>query len=136
MKRTHPRALVLHAPYYNEVVFLTGRRSLMGNTDHLFSHGLDYSSRATDVKHMLAGGPDADALMKRYRVEYVIIEPLRYLQFSYNNRSFTINKEFFERYPIVAELGAYRLYEISGPGDDSRVSVTLINEYNRFTGDP
>jgi hypothetical protein len=41
----------------------------------------------------------------------------------FNNRSFTINKEFFERYPIIAELGAYRLYEISGPGDDSRVSV-------------
>jgi len=123
VKRTHPRALILHAPYYNEVVFLTGRRSVMGNTDHLFSHGLDYRSRATDVKHMLAGGPDAHALMKRYRVEYVVIEPVDIAALPFNNRSFTINKEFFERYPIVAELGAYRLYEISGPGDDSRVSV-------------
>ena len=123
VKRTHPRALILHAPYYNEVVFLTGRRSVMGNTNHLFSHGLDYSSRATDVEHMLAGGPDAHALMKRYRVEYVVIEPVDIAALPFNNRSFTINKEFFERYPIIAELGAYRLYEISGPGDDSRVSV-------------
>jgi hypothetical protein len=123
VKRTHPRALILHAPYYNEVVFLTGRRSVMGNTDHLFSHGLDYRSRATDVKHMLAGGSDAHALMKRYRVEYVVIEPLDIAALPFNNRSFTINKAFFERYPIIAELGAYRLYEISGPGDGSRVSV-------------
>jgi hypothetical protein len=72
---------------------------------------------------MLAGGPDAHALMKRYRVEYVVIEPLDIAALPFNNRSFTINKEFFERYPIIAELGSYRLYEISGPGDDSRVSV-------------
>lgn len=123
VKRTHPRALILHAPNYNQVVFLTGRRSVMGNTDHLFSHGLDYSSRAADVKRMFAGGLDADALMKHYRVEYVVIEPVDAAALPFNNRSFTINKEFFERYPIIAELGAYRLYEISRPRDDFRASV-------------
>ena len=124
VKRTHARALILHAPYYNDVVFLTGRRSVMGNTDHLFSHGLDYSSRADDVKRMFAGGPDADALMRHYRVEYVVIEPVDDSALPFNNRSFTINKEFFTRYPIIAELGAYRLYEISRPGEDSPASVT------------
>jgi hypothetical protein len=79
VKRTHPRALILHAPYYNEVVFLTGRRTVMSNTDHLFPwFGLQLARRRR--KHMLAGGPDAHGLMKRYRVEYVIIEPLDVLR--------------------------------------------------------
>lgn len=112
VKHTHPRALILNAPNYNDVVFLTGRRSLMGNTDHLFSHGVGYLSRAAEVQRIFAGAPDADALMTRYGVEFVVIEPVEVSTLPFNNRSFAVNEGFFERYPVIAESEKYRLYKI------------------------
>jgi len=92
---------------------LTGRRSLIGG--HVFSHGVDYTSRAADVRRIFAGAPEADALMERYGVEYAVIEPLDTSTLSFDKRPFTVNQAFFERYPLIAELGRYRLYQILRP---------------------
>ena len=107
-QHTPPRALVLHAPTYNPVVFLTGRRSLLGYPGHIWSQGLDYVPRETDIKKIYAGAPDAQVLLARYGIDYVVVSPME--------RSYMpVNEAFFARYPKIGEVGEYRLYKIARP---------------------
>src|SRR5260370_21292214 len=74
-QQTPPRATILQAPGHNTPVFLTGRRSLMGYPGHIWTHGLDYGPRETEIKRIYAGAPDAESLLAKYGVDYVVIDP-------------------------------------------------------------
>jgi hypothetical protein len=101
-----PKALILNAPTYNSAIVLSGRRSLMRYTGHLSSHGIDYQSREDDVKKIYLGESTSSILMRKYAIEYVLISPEEI-------NSLKANEEYFEKYPIVAESGEYRLYHIN-----------------------
>jgi hypothetical protein len=103
-REAEPRAVVLHTPTYNSPVFLTGRRSLLGYPGWMWSRGLDDSQRHADILRMYAGAPDAEALLRRYQVEYVLVGPAEI-------SSVGLNPQFWSRYPKVAEIGEYRLYK-------------------------
>ncbi len=100
-----PRAVVLHAPTYNSPVFLTGRRSLLGYPGWMWSRGLDYSQRNADIERIYSGGPDAEALLGQYSVDYVLVSPLELA-------SFKVNEQFWLKYKRVSQAGAYRVYQI------------------------
>jgi hypothetical protein len=102
--QTSPRAVVLHAPTYNSPVFLTGRRSLLGYPGWMWSRGLDYSQRSTDIQRIYSGGPDANALLRRYGVDYVLIGPLEVA-------SFQVNEQFWSQYASLPLEGSYRIYQ-------------------------
>jgi hypothetical protein len=103
--RTPPGALILHAPIHNHPVALSGRRSFMGYPGHVWSHGLDAGSREADIRRMYAGGAEGAAILTRHNIDYVVVGP--------NERVLlTSDEPFFERYPLIAETGAYRLYRI------------------------
>jgi len=104
-KVTAADALLLNAPTYNSAVVLTGRQSLMRFPGHLWSHGIDYTSREDDVKRMYSGAPDADALFQKYGVDYVLISPIE-------TGSLKVNQEFFNKFPVVASSGQSRVYKI------------------------
>lgn len=106
--RTAPRALVLHAPTYNSPVALTGRQSLLGYTGHVWSRGLPYAEREADISKIYAGDPAADQLLRQYGVDYVLVGP-------FERSSMTVNDAFFARFTPIAEVGAYRLYEVPTP---------------------
>ncbi len=106
--QTPPRALILHAPTYNPPVFLTGRRSLLGYTGYIWAHGLDYTEREADIKQIYAGGVAAEALLAKYRIDYIEVSPIE--------RSYMpVADGFFDRFAKVAEVGEYRLYEVVRP---------------------
>lgn len=107
-ERTAPDALVLNAPTWNTPVFLTGRRSLLGYTGHAWSRGLPYLDREADIKRIYAGETDAEALLGRYGIEYIVLSPVE-------RNNLTVNDAFLERFPTVAEAGEYRLYEVPRP---------------------
>jgi len=107
-ERATPHAVVLHAPTYNSPVFLTGRRSLLGYPGWMWSRGLDGSERYNNVRSIFAGAPDADELLRRYHVEYVLIGPSEVV-------SMKVNQQFWSRYTRVAQIGAYRLYKTDVP---------------------
>ena len=107
-QRTDPRSLIVHAPVHNHPAFLAGRRSLLGYPGHIWTHGLEYAPRESEIKRIYAGGPDAEALLKKYRASYVVVGPLE------RNGSF-VNDQFFTRFTRVGEAGDYRLYEITQP---------------------
>ena len=104
-QQTAPRALVMHAPVHNHPVFLTGRRSLMGYPGHIWTHGLEYVQRESEIKRIYAGGADAPTLMRKYEIEYVVVSPLE-------RNIMIVNEQFFSKFEIVGDVGGYRLYKI------------------------
>ena len=109
-RETSPRSLVLHAPTYNDPVYLTGRRTFLGYPGHLGSHGLDYRPREDELKRIYAGSPDAARLIAERNVEYVVLSPLVLSEVpKYGGR---VNESFFERnFQRIGEAGGYRLYK-------------------------
>jgi hypothetical protein len=104
-EKTPPRALIIHAPVHNTPVFLTGRRSLMGYPGHIWTHGLEFMQRDTEIKRIYLGTPDADQLMRKYGIEYAVIGPLE-------RAVVRVNEEFFSRFEKVGQVGEYSLYKI------------------------
>ena len=107
-KQTAPRALVMHAPVHNHPVFLTGRRSLMGYPGHIWTHGLDYMQRETEIKRVYSGTPDAIEIMRRYRVDYVVVGP-------HERNLMNVNEQFFSNFQLMGDAGGYRLYKVAQP---------------------
>ena len=107
-EKTEPRALIIHAPVHNHPVFLTGRRSLMGYPGHIWTHGLDYTQRESEIRRIYAGGSDAGLLLQKYGVQYAVVGP-------HEHYLMTVNDHFFERFQLIGEVGGYRLYKITKP---------------------
>jgi uncharacterized membrane protein len=99
-----PRAVVLHAPTFNSPVFLTGRRSLLGYPGWMWSRGLNYSERGADIQRIYSGAPEADALLRQYGVDYVLIGPVELA-------SLKVNEQFWSKYAMLSQAGAYRIYQ-------------------------
>lgn len=104
-KTTPPKAVFLNAPTYNSAIALTGRQSLMRYPGHLASHGIDYGIRENDVKRMYAGGSQAEELMNKYGIEYVLISPEE-------RGTMAPNQAYFGKYPIAAEVGQYKVFKV------------------------
>ena len=104
-EQARPGALVLHAPTYNSPVFLTGRRSLLGYPGWIWSRGLGYFQRNTDIERIYSGAPEAATLLRQYRIEYVLLGPDELSQLP-------INEAFLSQYRKLAQSGPYRLYQI------------------------
>ncbi|HYY99463.1 MAG TPA: hypothetical protein VE642_12760, partial [Pyrinomonadaceae bacterium] len=107
--RTPPRALILHAPVYNDPVYLTGRRTFLGYPGHIWSHGLDYAEREAELKTIYAGAPGAPGLIAENRIEYVVVGPLERAELS--KPGYALNESFFKRFEKVGEAGEYSLYK-------------------------
>jgi hypothetical protein len=104
-EKTPPRALIIHAPVHNTPVFLTGRRSLMGYPGHIWTHGLEFMERESEIRRIYLGMPDADQLMRKHGIDYAVIGPLERLVVR-------VNEDFFKRFEKVGQVGEYSLYKI------------------------
>lgn len=103
---TGPDDIVLHAFTYNSEVYLAGRRSLLGYTGHTWSQGMDSGTREDDVRAMYAGGPEAQALLARHGIDYVLVGP--------REREIAGQMEdAFDGLHVVAEAGNYRLLRVA-----------------------
>ena len=99
-------ALVLHAPTYNHPVFLSGRRSFMGYPGHLWSHGLSYEAREAEIRRVYAGAIDAEPLLARRGIGYIVVGPLE-------RELLTVDAGFLQRFPVVGEVGSHVLMRIA-----------------------
>lgn len=106
---TAPDSVFANAPTYNSAVVLTGRRSLMRYSGHLSSHGIDYRQREADLKVIYRGGPQAEELVAKHGISYILVSPEE-------RNTLSPNEDYFHRYPVVAESGQYKVYRVGGPG--------------------
>ncbi len=102
--QTMPRSLIVHAPVHNTPVFLTGRRSLMGYPGHIWTHGLEFVQREGEIKRIYLGAPDAEQLISKYGIEYLVVGPQERIVMM-------VNDQFINRFQKVGEVGEYKLYK-------------------------
>jgi hypothetical protein len=102
---TPPESIILNAPTYNSAAVLSGRLSMMRYPGHLGSHGIYYADREKDLKQIYRGGPEAAALIEKYSIDYVLISPEE-------RNTLTPNEQYFMRFPVVADFGQYRVYDV------------------------
>ncbi|MFN2531767.1 MAG: hypothetical protein ABR555_10745 [Pyrinomonadaceae bacterium] len=102
--QTPPNALIVHAPVHNDPVFLTGRRSLMGYPGHIWTHGLDFAQRESEIRRIYAGDAEAQRLIDSYRIQYVVVGPLE-------RNKMLVNDQFFAGFQKVGQIGEYSLYK-------------------------
>jgi cadmium resistance protein CadD (predicted permease) len=108
--KTEPNAQFLNAPTFNTAVVLSGRRSMMRYLGHLSSHGIDYTEREIDLQRIYEGNATADIFIRKYGIEYVLISPEERAYTGSNH--LPLNEEYFQKYPVVAESGEYRVYKV------------------------
>lgn len=111
-QKTPPNAVFLNAPTFNSAVVLSGRRSMMRYWRHLFSHGIEYKERLGDLNKIYAGDETAPILLKKYAVDYVIIGDEENAIGNEETELKELNREFFQRFPVVAEAGNYKVYQV------------------------
>lgn len=102
---TERDSLFLNAPTYNSAVVLSGRRSLMRYIGHLSSHGIDYAGREEDLKKIYGGAPDADELIAKYGIDYVLISPRE-------RESLQVNDAYFSKFEMVHSEGGYSVFKV------------------------
>jgi uncharacterized membrane protein len=103
-----PEARVLTSDQHNHFVpVLTGRRIVMGYRGWLWSYGVDYGQVERDIAAMYAGGADAEGLLRKYGVSYVVIGP--------SERDLLHpNEEYFKsRYAVALQSGAFVVYRVN-----------------------
>jgi uncharacterized membrane protein len=80
----------------------------MGYPGHIWTHGLDFVQRESEIKRFYTGSPDADQLLKKYRVTHAVVGPLE-------RNVAGVNDQFFSRFTDLGGVGEYRLYKIARP---------------------
>jgi hypothetical protein len=105
-QRTAAQAVIVHAPVHNHPVFLTGRRSLMGYPGHIWTHGLEFTERESEIRRIYSGAPDAMALIDKHRIQYAVLGP-------HERNVLAVNEQFFARFSAIGEVGEYRLFKIT-----------------------
>jgi len=77
----------------------------MGYPGHIWTHGLEFVQRESEIKRIYLGSPDAEQLIRRYGIEYAVVGP--------QERIVTqVNDQFFSRFQKVGAVGEYTLYKI------------------------
>lgn len=106
-RETDTQARFLTAPQHNHFVMMWGARPiLMGYTAWAWNFGFEYKPVEQDIRRMYLGGDEAEALLRKHRVSYVVIGPSE-------RRAFAINEDYFtDRFPLAFAEGAYHVYDV------------------------
>lgn len=95
-ENTSKDAIFLTSDKHNGAVpCFTGRRILMGYRGWLWTHGIDYRQRETDVINMYEGNDQSLGLIEKYGVNYILIEQDKINDFHINQNFFISNPEQF-----------------------------------------
>ncbi|HQR33421.1 MAG TPA: hypothetical protein PLK30_11835 [Blastocatellia bacterium] len=106
-QRTPPRAIILHAPIHNSVVALTGRQSVMGYPGHLWTHGIAYNQRESEVRTIYRGGAESARPLVALGIEYVVIGPAE------RSGELTVAENYFaESFPVIIDHAGYKVYRV------------------------
>jgi uncharacterized membrane protein len=103
---TPTQSVFLTADTHNHwVVDLSGRKIVMGFRGWLWSWGIEYQTREKDVHAIFRGDPAANALIRQYGIDYVIIGPTE-------KDVFQADPAFFETHHMrMLDMAGYLIYK-------------------------
>ena len=104
---SEPTSLVLSSDdHHHWVPSLSGRQVLLGYRGWLASYGVNYAPVVRDIRTMLAGEADAEALIARYGVDYVVIGRTE-------RRDFGANESYFEQHhDLILDRAANKVFRV------------------------
>lgn len=105
---TSENAIFLTAPSHDHLIpVLTGRKILLGFRGWLWTYGIDYKKRESDVFKMLRGEANAKDLLKKYQIDYVVIGPPE------KTAEINANENFYrENFPLFLEKYSYAIFNL------------------------
>ena len=77
----------------------------MGYPGHVWTHGLEFGPRESEIRRVYAGAPDAAAILQKHNVDYAVVSPLE-------GNNMTVNSQFFSNFQLAGKVGEYSLYKI------------------------
>jgi hypothetical protein len=105
-KNTPRKSTVLTYKLHNSPANnLAGRSIMMGYPGMLWVHGIDYSTREKAIDEILKGSSVASSLLKANNISYILLEDS-------TPEGMTINRTFFNAYPLLFSNNSYKLYQI------------------------
>jgi len=110
---TAPHAVFLAAYNHDSPISTLGaRRVVLGYPGWIWTYGIsDWIGKEQDVQAMLQGRPEAAALVRRYRVEYVVIGPQE------REAPFSANDAYWQSHADLVYANAeYHVYKVAQPG--------------------
>jgi hypothetical protein len=113
---SEPTALVLCSDHHHHwVPSLSGRQILLGYRGWLSSYGLDYEPIVRDIQSMLSGGPDAEALLAEYGVDFVVIG-------SSEREDFGANESYFQqRHELILDRADNQVFRVRQESESHRL---------------
>jgi uncharacterized membrane protein len=69
----------------------------------MWSHGIDAEPRLEDMRRIFSGAPEADALLAKHRIDFVLIGPAE-------RGELEVNDAYFSKFERVGEAGGAALY--------------------------
>jgi hypothetical protein len=109
--KTSPKSIFVVGLQHNHPVsMLTGRPVVMGFPGWIWTHGMNYGPRESDVRAIYAFAPNTPQLLERYGVDYVAIGPIERDQLHANVGA------FHAHYPIIIKTAHYEVFDVRGPG--------------------
>ncbi len=106
-EKTSSDSVFLTSNQHNHFVpCLTGRQIVAGYGGWLWTYGIDAGPRYKDVSLMFQGKEKAEELLKKYKVDYVIIGPSE-------KSHFNANESFYDKnYPLFLQMNNTKIYKI------------------------
>ena len=113
---SEPTSLVLCSDHHHQwVPSLSGRQVLLGYRGWLASYGLNYGPVERDIRAMLGGTEDAEALLARYGVDFVVIGHTE-------RRDFGANESYFEEHhELVLDRAANKVFRVHQESGSDRL---------------
>jgi hypothetical protein len=110
-----PTSLVLCSDdHHHWVPSLSGRQVLLGYRGWLASYGVDFGPIARDIRAMLDGGEDAEALIARYGIDFVVIGRTE-------RRDFDANESYFEQHhELILDRAANKVFSVHRESGSNR----------------
>lgn len=109
VRQTTPKnAIFLTAPTHDHLIpVLTGRKILLGFRGWLWTYGIDYSDREADVFKMLRGEEGTKDLLRKYKVDYVVIGPPE------KTAEINASEDFYRKsFPLFLEKYGYAIFNL------------------------
>ena len=78
----------------------------MGYPGHIWTHGLDFAQRESEIRRIYSGAPDAQSLISKYGIQYAVVGP-------HERNGLTVNEQFFSQFSKIGEVGEYRLFKVA-----------------------
>ena len=107
---TPPRAVFLTDTTHNHPVMAFGARPIfLGFTGWMANFGFDHRVRDAHLRRMFAGGAEAEVLLQRYGIDFVVVGP--------GERRLGVDEAWLsEHHALRFSNRDYRIYEVGSPG--------------------